>query len=219
MNTTSMRLSLGETKAVSLIALPALISLGVTGLRLVGELKHWSPVLFNRSAGGAFALVGIVWLIPIFGVYFAAHLSRSGKGPTSRAKAIGFAAGGIVVFIAISTGAMGLLMEPRGRILAINIIAVGSAYLASRGWPQLARTALAYGIAARVPVAAIMLIAISAGWGTHYELGPPNFPAMGVLATWFWIGFLPQLFFWIAFTIMATLLCGSFWLLVARKRA
>ncbi len=34
----------------------------VTLLRLVGELRQWSRALFNPSAGGGAALVGIVWL-------------------------------------------------------------------------------------------------------------------------------------------------------------
>jgi len=35
-----------------LVLIPALITLGVTVLRLVGELNHWNPSLFNRAAGG-----------------------------------------------------------------------------------------------------------------------------------------------------------------------
>jgi hypothetical protein len=54
-----------------------------------------------------------------------------------------------------------------------------------------------------------MLLARLAGWGTHYELGPPGFPAMGVIATWLWIGLLPQLVFWIGFTVMVGLLFGA----------
>ena len=73
-----------------LILAPAMITLAVTLLRLVGELNHWSPALFNREAGGGGALIGIVWLVPIFGVYFALRLLRAGRarpaeaGPSSR---------------------------------------------------------------------------------------------------------------------------------------
>lgn len=59
-----------------LILVPALISLGVTILRLVGELKNWSPLLFNPEAGGGGALVGIAWLVPIFGIYFGLKLAK-----------------------------------------------------------------------------------------------------------------------------------------------
>jgi hypothetical protein len=61
-----------------LILVPALITLAVTGLRVIGELQHWSPRLFNPSAGGGGALVGIVWLPIIFGPYFALKLSGTG---------------------------------------------------------------------------------------------------------------------------------------------
>ena len=48
-----------ETNVRQLILVPAVITLGVTLLRLVGELAGWSPALFNREAGGGGALVGI----------------------------------------------------------------------------------------------------------------------------------------------------------------
>src|SRR5438094_4381615 len=81
----------------SLILMPALITLAVTILRLVGELQGWSPRLFSRQAGGAGAIVGIVWLVPIFGAYFAAKLAKAGATPGAgrvigySALAIGFA--------------------------------------------------------------------------------------------------------------------------------
>jgi len=64
-----------------IILVPALITLVVTLLRLVGELQNWSPAFFSREAGGGGALIGIAWLVPIFGVYFALKLSRGGAAP------------------------------------------------------------------------------------------------------------------------------------------
>jgi hypothetical protein len=69
-----------------LILVPAIISLAVTLLRLVGELYNWTPMFFDASAGGGGALVGISWLVPIFGIYFAWKLARSGNGPASAAR-------------------------------------------------------------------------------------------------------------------------------------
>src|SRR2546428_3303040 len=43
-----------------LILVPGLVTLGVTILRLVGELQHWSKTLFNPAPGGGGGLVGIV---------------------------------------------------------------------------------------------------------------------------------------------------------------
>jgi hypothetical protein len=37
-----------ETSPGKLILVPAVITFGVTLLRLVGELQGWSPALFNR---------------------------------------------------------------------------------------------------------------------------------------------------------------------------
>ena len=80
-----------------LVLVPALITLAVTGLRLVGELLRWDPRFFSREAGGAGAIVGIVWLVPVFGVYFARKLVSAGEGPSGAGKALGFAFLGVVV--------------------------------------------------------------------------------------------------------------------------
>ena len=61
-----------------LVLVPAAITLGVTLLRLVGELLDWSPLLFNKEAGGGGALVGIAWLVPVFGAWFGWRLARAG---------------------------------------------------------------------------------------------------------------------------------------------
>ena len=51
-----------------LILVPAVITLAVTLLRLVGELQGWSPTLFNRGDKPfSPSLVGIAWLVPVFG--------------------------------------------------------------------------------------------------------------------------------------------------------
>jgi hypothetical protein len=77
-----------------LILVPALIALAVTIVRLVGELTGGPSSLFNRAAGGGGALIGIVWLVPIFGIYFAVRLARGGQAPESAGKVIGFAVPG-----------------------------------------------------------------------------------------------------------------------------
>ena len=47
-----------------LILVPAVITLAVTLLRLVGDLQGWSPALFNRGdKAWSPALVGIVWAV------------------------------------------------------------------------------------------------------------------------------------------------------------
>jgi hypothetical protein len=192
-----------------LILVPALITLAVTALRLVGELAHWNPVFFSRQAGGAGAIVGIVWLVPIFGVYFARKLLAAGEGPAGAGRALGLGFLGLLfVPAAIFLGqALKLSLIPMLPILAASSLL--GAFVASRGWPALGRVLGAYALAARIPVALLMLVAMKANWGTHYELGPPGMPAMGLLARWALIGLLPQLTFWIAFTVVVGAIFGS----------
>ena len=57
-----------------LILVPALITLGITLLRLGAEFMDLPSWLANKQAGGFGALVGISWLPPIFGIYFARKL-------------------------------------------------------------------------------------------------------------------------------------------------
>ena len=72
-----------------LILVPALITLAVTALRLVGELQGWSPLLFSKEAGGGGALVGISWLVVVFGAWFGWRLARAGQGPGAIGRALG----------------------------------------------------------------------------------------------------------------------------------
>jgi hypothetical protein len=64
-----------EPNIKKLIAVPALITLAVTLLRLVGEFMNLPSWLASKEAGGAGALIGIAWLAPLFGVYFATKLA------------------------------------------------------------------------------------------------------------------------------------------------
>ena len=80
-----------------LIFIPSVITLGVTLLRLVGELQNWPAVLFSREPGGGGSIIGITWLALIFGVYFALKLARAGETPRSAGRVIGFALLGLLV--------------------------------------------------------------------------------------------------------------------------
>jgi hypothetical protein len=102
--------------------------------------------------------------------------------------------------------------------VSANLLSLVSLWIAYRGWPELGKLELLYGLAARIPVAILMLIAMTANWGTHYELGPPGFPEMGLFPKWFLIGLMPQLSAWIAFTVIVGSLFGSFSLLFQKRR-
>jgi hypothetical protein len=202
------------TSAVSikkLILVPAVITLAVTLLRLTGELMHWSKALFNPAAGGGGAIVGIAWLVPVFGIYFGLKLASAGLGPAAVGSAIGYAFLGFAVMPALGFGAVKLGLSPQGfgAFAVFIVLAFVGAVIAYRGWPALGRTLLAYGLAARVPVAIVMLVAILGNWGTHYDVAPPNLSAMSPIAKWLLIGLLPQLTIWIWFTIAVGALFGA----------
>jgi hypothetical protein len=192
-----------------LIVVPAVVTLAVTLLRLIGELQHWSPRLFSREAGGAGAIVGIVWLIPIFGIYFAMRLNKAGQGPVSRGRAIGFAVAALLAEALLVFAISKLSPNIVATIVLVNLASFLPLWIAYRGWPELGKVEAIYGLAARIPVALLMFVAMAANWGTHYELGPPGFPEMSLVPKWFVIGFLPQLSLWIAFTVIVGSLFGS----------
>lgn len=192
-----------------LVLVPAIITLAVTVLRLVGELQGWSPRFFSRQGGGGGAVVGIVWLVFVFGVYFAWRLVKAGEGPPGVGRAIGFSVAGLAVVFA-TLGLTNALKVPQLAIIVIvSLVFLLGAWIACQGWPELGRVLFVYALAARVPVAALMLPAILGNWGTHYDAAPPNFPAMAPFAKWALIGLFPQLTLWIGFTIIIGLLCGS----------
>lgn len=207
------------TSTLQLIAIPAVITLAITILRLIGEMQGWSRLWFNPAPGGGGGLIGIVWLVPIFGIYFAIKLSNAGEGPVSAGRVALFAFLGIVVVVvgfvvAFKVSQPGLL----GAQLAVGIAAIVATVLQRRAWPALFRTLLAYGYAARIPVAVIMFFAIRGNWGTHYDGPPPGFPSD---ISWFpkfiLIGLLPQLVFWIAFTVIIGTLFGAAAVAIAHR--
>jgi hypothetical protein len=192
-----------------LILVPALITLAVTGLRLTGEIMRWNPTFFSREAGGAGALVGIVWLVPVFGIYFARKLVAAGQGPAGAGRALGMAFLGLALVPAAVMLARTLELSFMAVLPLLALSSLAGAFVAYRGWPALGRVLGAYGLAARVPVAVLMLVAMTANWGTHYELGPPDLPPMGLITKWAAIGLVPQLTFWIGFTIVVGTIFGS----------
>jgi hypothetical protein len=203
-----------------LILVPAVITLAVTLLRLVGELQGWSPALFSREAGGGGALVGIAWLVPVFGAYFGWKLTRAGSGPGGLGRALGLTLLALALLPALGFLASKAGIEPQG-FTTFGIFVAGSIaafFLGLRAWPALGRTLFSYGLAARIPVALVMLAAILGNWGTHYDVSPPNFPEMSAVAKWFLIGLVPQLTIWIAYTVVVGALFGIAAAAVARRK-
>ncbi len=205
-----------------LILVPALVTLAVTILRLVGELSHGSRTFFTTDMGAS--IVAIVWLAPVFGVYFAIRLVRSGNAPRSNWRAVAFAALGVAILfargiIADGLGALGLQPSFHVRLTFIWTLLAVAALATLSGWPALFKTQLAYAYSARIPIAIIMFFAFRGHWGTHYDAVPSDLPAdISFLAKYFWLGFFPQLIFWVGFTVLAGMFFGSLAAPLARKR-
>jgi hypothetical protein len=208
-----------RTSTMQLIAVPALITLAITILRLVGELQGWSKVWFNPSAGGGLAPIGIVWLVFIFGPYFALKLDSAGEGPASVGRVALYGLLGIVVavigfFAAFAVSTPG---TPLAQLVVI-IASIVAIVIQMKAWPAMFKTLVAYGFAARIPVTIIMFFAIRGNWGTHYDGPPPGFPSdIGWFTKFILIGVIPQLVFWIAFTVIIGTLCGAGALAFARR--
>ncbi len=207
-----------------LILWPALVSLAVTLLRLAGELFRWSPRWFSPQTmgiepSGVSWLIGITWLGFPFGIYFAYRLLRAGKGPGSFTKASLLALGGLLIMLTLETPALRLFRLGFPQILIlIWLTMVVAAALQYFGWSELFRTLLLYGLAARIPVAIIMLLAMAGNWGTHYDyVGTPFRSSMGFLAGYLWLAFFPQLVFWVSFTIVIGSLGGPVAILLVRQ--
>ena len=209
----------GPISVKDMILVPAVITLAVTILRLTGELNGWSSLLFNSEAGGGAAIVGIAWLVPIFGVYFALRLARSGGAPTSAGRVLAYAAGGLAAAVAIMIGGSLLVGEAYPVAMLVPAVAgiVGMS-IACRGWCALGRILFYYALAARIPVILITLLAVLGDWGTHYDAVPPGFPEMSAMGKFFWSGVVPQLTVWVAYTMVVGALFGGIALAVTGRR-
>lgn len=202
-----------------LIFVPALITLAITLLRLVGELRHWPAPWFQ----GGSAIVGVSWLPFIFGPYFALKLARAGEGPSSAGKAIGFAVASLAV---LALG--GYLIHRAGEVLsALDIIGflvvLGAAFVPGFGWRSLGRTLVAYAFAARIPVLIVIFLAFrangGAGWGTHYDSTPARLASAGWGMKFVSEGLLPQICFWTTYTVIVGAILGSIVAAVAYRRS
>lgn len=205
---------------LSLVAWPALLTLVVTLLRLVGELRGWSPDYFSRLPGGGLAIVGIAWLAPFVGAYLGFRLTRAGVRSPGVASVAGWPLGALLMGLAIGYG-LERVIQPSwtGTFALWAGVAVVVAMMSLVTWPALGWPLLVYAAAARLPVAIVMAFAIFRRWGTHYDAPPPGFPALFPMARWLWTGLLPQTTIWIAFTLAVGMIGAAAGVWLAARRA
>ncbi len=201
-----------------LVLVPALITLAVTLLRLIGELQHWPSVLFSRAEGGGAAIVGISWLPIIFGPYFAVKLIDQGRGPSSFGKTIGFALLGFVVLMLGAGLAFATNFTFPGHLALGLLLIVVAVVLQYVPWRDLARIQIAYAYAARIPVAIIMFFAMHYNWGTHYDAVPPQYEHVAFWPKYMLLAFAPQLVMWIAYTMIVGAFFGGIYAAIVRRK-
>jgi hypothetical protein len=215
-------------QTLRIVAVPLLISVAMTLLRLAGELGHWSVAWFNPATGGILPsgwswVVGITWLPALFGPYFAYRLWSAGDRPPNLILALGFALLGVaIVFFGMQA------MRPRLStsaaapfwLLAIWGVSVVAAGLQAFGWRKLAGTLLVYGLGSRAVVAIVMALALAFNWGTHYDfVDSPGLQQLPFVTRLVVLALFPQLVFWVGFTILLGCLAGAFTALFLAARA
>ncbi len=192
------------TSASRIILYPALITLAVTLIRVVGELQQGSKKLFNAEPGGAWAIVGIVWLVPIFGAYFGFRLARAGDRPARVGRGLAIGLLGAVVLVAGYLLFQKVMQSLTGIVVMWTMAALaGSLQIFS--WRRLFSVLAAYAYSARIPVAIVMFVATIKNWPSHYNANVPGF------STWsgfLLFGFIPQLVWWVSFTIVLGMIAG-----------
>lgn len=197
-------------RILSLVLWPAVITLAVTVLKLVGQLKGWPEWLVGKPEVGSAGVIGIVWLVFVFGLWFGVRLDRAGRGPRSPGKSLLICVVGIAAAIGAMQGALaaGLAFfpspeqpgEPRGMPYFVGAMLLGCAFVVF-AWGRAALVSFVYALFARIPVVIVTWLALHYGWDTHHvKLGdgftrPPDDQLFAFLA-------MPQLVFWPILTVM-----------------
>jgi len=206
-----------------LVLLPAaVVTWAVLLIRLGGELVGGPAWLFSRDGGGGGAVVGISWLVLVFGAYFGWRLAKEGRGPDRPGMAVLWHvvanAAGIGGMVAL--GAAGIIdFEKPGPTTGYYFGAVfGTASLLMLwSWRALFLANLLYGFLSRLAVIAVTIPATLYAWDTHFSKNPKN---ELVEPTWDSIRMLctAQVCFWIPYTILVGGLFGSVAGLIAGRR-
>jgi hypothetical protein len=202
-----MRVAVKTPSIARLIAVPAVISIAVTVLRLVGELLHWPKPLVNSDVCGK-AILGVIWLVPIFGIYFAVSLFHAGDTPQRFGRPLLLAISGLALKLAGTFVMESRAMTYAPRLSMNFIVTVIGVVLSAIAWPTLAKVLLAYGYLSRIPVAIVQYLAMRGRWGTHYDALDPGFPAIGFWPTFLRVSVVPNIFFMETYTEIVGTLVG-----------
>lgn len=153
------------------VLIAAVITLAVSLLRLYGELHGWPPLWCAKSPKEGLGLLGITWLVPVFGFWFGRRLAASGNRPAHAGKAVLWCLLGLMLTAGI--GWVAMTQAPPSMMPWLFGIGMPLAGLtAFKGWRSAWFATAGYGVLARIPVLVIQHEAIARGWNTHYAKGP-----------------------------------------------
>ena len=105
--------------------------------------------------------------------------------------------------------------------LLLFLVTLASAWIPGLGWRSLGNALLAYAVAARLPVLAVMYAAMAGnggqGWGTHYDAVMPQLAQAPVIKKWLYEALVPQATMWIGWTVVVGAIVGSIVAAVAHR--
>ncbi len=211
----------------SLVVVPAILTLAVTIVRLVGELNGWSPLLFGTaSADGPKAIIGISWLIFVFGLWFGFRVQRSSAGLAKPGKTLlccllpiailfgGFALSEKLGLVSMPTPEAPGEVKGLGWFLGISAVAALTSIVI---WARIGVILLVYSLLARLPVVVVTWFALERGWETHHVKLPPEFTAPPADERFFVLA-MPQVTFWPVLTIVFGTVMAALGALIAGRR-
>lgn len=208
-------------KTGSMLFWPIALSALVLAARFVGELVDGPELLFGKAAGGGLGLVSITFLVPLIGAWFGWRLTGMREAPDRPGIALGLSFFALVIAIAGVALSIFVLELPYPTFIYVMAgSALLSLVLCWRAWPAVFRKLFAYGLAVRLLVVALTVVALALGLGTHFTALPPDAEREGMplfergvmLCT-------PQLLFWIPFTTAVGGIFGALSSMVRGRRS
>jgi hypothetical protein len=156
------------------VLMAALLSLAINAVRLYGERHGWAPAVFSTEPGGGNSPLSISFLVLPLGFWFGRRLAQNGHRPVHLGKALLFTLLGFGIVIGGGFLAFQMTDDWLYRSYAFNTLGVLAGLLVFVAWRRAWVTLVAYGLLARIPVAAIQFQAVERGWDVHFAKGPPG---------------------------------------------
>ncbi|MHC5066866.1 MAG: hypothetical protein ACYTG5_23165 [Planctomycetota bacterium] len=198
---------------LNLILWPSIITLMVSLLRLYLQVQG----SMSSQSGGGLALLGITWLVFLFGSWFGWCLFKQASQPSLRRGALWALLPMIALVCAVMLGFGNIdqadqsdaaYASLRATVVVIVIVAVLAAGFCFVIWPRLAFAMLLYAIPARLTVLAITYLAKQQDWDTHYtKFGPAGIERD--LGETMYAASVAQMGFWVCFTVVGGVLAGT----------